>query len=305
MADNKEDQLDLEGIIAEEDKKDGIIVTVEGEQPNKIDDKQPSPEETIAALQKEIETVKARENSERERANRLETERSVEFKKATTAIDEVYKARETAIDSSVSSAQANLDSIKRQLRDARERGDMDLELDLTDKLADARYGYNAAMWQKNAIADEKKKREETVKTQIEQPTERQYSSTEKAWIDSHPRYNSDDDYQAYVWSVDALAKKRGIKADTPAYYDFLNERVEKMFPSEEATVTELAKKPAPASSIAAPPSRSTTSVQRVGQNGKQVRLSADQLEAAEYMGMTPAEYAADLVQQEKEKTGRA
>lgn len=291
-------EFDLEAAIESAENKGTEVVV-------KKDD-QPSLEETIISLQKQVDESNKLVREATDRATRLEGERQVEVSKTFSAIDAVFREKEMAIESRLSATKSSLDSIKQQLKAARTEGNIDAETDLTDKLADERYQFNALTWEKNNLASHKRQREEAAKQTIsDQQTERKYTSREQDWIEKHPRYNTDDEYQSVVWSLDALAKKRGIRPDTDAYYDFVNKGIDKYFPDEQSTSGSQATRQASAASTAAPVSRSASTVQRIGQNGSKVRLSSDQLEAAEACGMTPIEYAQDLMNIENEKQGRA
>lgn len=304
---NKEPELDLETIIDESNSKEGTLITIDdnGKQVKTESSKentQPTAEETIEFLRKEVESAKVREAEKNDRLAKLEADHQTEVKKSTSAIDDVFKARETSVDNAISSSKNELDSIKRQLKTARETGDIDKEIDLEEKLADARYQYNANLWEKNNIAEAKKKREETAKSTVKTDGARQFSSREQKWVSEHPRYNTDDDYQAYVWSIDSQAKKKGIIPDTDAYYEYLNTRLDKMFPENSGgqTVTVAHQKQATAST-AAPVTRAGGSNGASSNSTQQIRLTSEQLEAAEFMGMSPVEYAQDLINQQKEK----
>lgn len=308
-------ELDLEAII-DENHKNGAVITLDGtgkeiktesskEEKTGAQENQPSPEETIALLRKEVEEAKSRENEKNERLTKLEAQHQTEIKKATVAINDAFSAKENSVENAIAAAKNELDSVKRQLKDAREKGDIDKEIELEEKLADVRYQYNASMWEKSNLASQKKSREEEVKTAVRNDGVRQFSPREQKWISDHPKYNTDEDYQAFVWSLDSQAKKKGIIPDTDAYYEFLNGRLDKMFGEQAQSVSQTITVPAvktnqSSSSIAAPVGRGGSGGNGSGQN-TQIRLTPDQLEAAEFMGMTPVEYAQDLINQQKEK----
>lgn len=298
MADDKEVQLDLESVLDEHTKDKSTIIDLSGDTANK--DVQPAPEQEIERLRKELEDFRAREVNFQEKITKAETERADEVRKVTSVIANAFKDKEDALEGRISAASTALTSIKEQLRAARTAGDIDKEIDLEEKLADEKYQLNALNWEKNNLATAKKTREEAAKNaSTAQPQVHKYTAKEQEWISSHPRYNTDDEYQSYVWSVDALAKKRGIIPDTEAYYDFLNTRLDKQYPAEVKTQTRSS---STSVSTAAPPSRSASGgSERMGGNGRSVRLSAAQIEAAEFMGMTPVEYAESLLKIEEEK----
>lgn len=318
---SQQDELDLETILDEDEKvgsKEGAVITIEDKdddgktatEKSNTGDQQESAEETITKLRQQLEDRSKIDDENRSRIQKLEDSRAEEQRKAVSAVEDAYKARETSLETSILASKSDLDSIKRQLKEAREKGDIDAEIDLEEKLADTRYNFNALNWQKSNIADEKKRREDAIKNapvQSQQGSQK-YSPKAQAWINEHPRFNNDDDYQATVFSSHDLAVKRGMVADSQAYFDFIDQRLDRLYPSDgdggqpnqEQTQPQRQQPRQQTTSVAAPPSR-TQSSQRMGTNGRQVRLTADQLEAAEFMGLTPQEYAKELMEMDKEK----
>lgn len=302
MAEENQAEFDLEAAIEEAEKNGGLVDLDKKEE--KTNEKQPSPEETILNLQKQLGESKIREQEARDIASRAESDKQAEVSKTISAIDLAFRDKEVSIESRLSAATSSLSSIKQQLKIARTNGDIDAEIELEEKLADERYQLNAITWEKNNLAGQKKQREDAAKNAVDQPSVRKHTAREQEWINSHPRYDTDEEYQAEVWKLDGLAKKRGIRADTDAYYEYINKGLDKTYPSEQTSGNTTTRQNN-AASTAAPASRTSGTVQRIGTNGNKVRLSAEQLDAAEACGMTPAEYAADLINIENEKLGRA
>lgn len=298
----KKQDDDIETVLSDIDKdKTGTVVDLE--QPDKTTDKpsseQPTAEDEVARLKKDLEDYRSREAAHVERITNLEGERNAETQKTIAAISDSFKQREEAVEGRIKSSQTALASIKENLRAARQAGEIDKEIDLEEKLADEKYQLNALLWEKNNIATQKKTREDAAKNGPQQPKQRQYTSREQSWINDHPRYNTDDEYQSYVWSLDALAKKRGIVPDTDAYYEFLNGRLEKQYPPEGSKTVQV--QPDKKISTAAPASRASAGGTSASKSSRQVTLTPDQLEAADACGMTPVEYAKELLKIAEEK----
>jgi hypothetical protein len=292
-------ELNLEDILAEDDKPTGEAKDIVVDDKKPAEKTGPTPEETIESLKAQIAEKDRLVASERERAEKAVAERSTEANRATTAIEDAWKSREASIENAITAAKADLATIKQQLKQARSTGDIDAEIDLEEKLAASRYDLNASEWEKKNLAAQKVEREKMQKIQTAERQVPGFSAKTQDWIAKHPRFNTDDEYQAAAYASHNIAIKKGYTPESDAYFEFVNGRLAKQFPDNEDDPP-----PPPTQqkqSTAAPPSRSSNTNARAGANGKTVRLSAEQLEAAEFMGMTPAEYAADLIKQNEEK----
>lgn len=179
----------------------------------------------VIALKKQLSDAEDREKSER--AKRIEAEKSREEAntKVASSQNDAVRAHEAAITNAIEVATGNLAQIKRDLREAMEGGDMDRQVDLQEKLADARWQYKGAEQNKKQFDDWKEKQKNAV---VAQPSSPKYTASEQAWIDAHPRFNTDDDYYEAVAGADSAARRRGIQPDTKAYYEYVEARLKKM-----------------------------------------------------------------------------
>ena len=95
----------------------------------------------------------------------------------------------------------------------------------------------------------------------------QISSAAASWISAHPQFNTDQAYRAAAIGADAIAKRRGIRVDSPEYFEFIEEQLGERTPVEE---DEPAPRRAASTSTAMAPSRSTPAA---GGGGKVQRFS--------------------------------
>lgn len=297
-----DEQLNLEEILAEDDKKGPDVVIDIAPKKDDAQNKGPSDSETIEALKAQIADRDRVIRSERERAAALETENLDVKTKVVTASQDAVQSRDMAIENAITASKADLATIKQSLKAARTSGDIDAEIELEEKLADVKYRLNAAEWQKDNAAKIKADNEKLAKSQPVQQPRQGHSPKVQEWIAQHPRWNDDDEYQAFATAMHTVAIKKGYQPESEAYFEFINGKLDKQFPDEDKTRREEPRQQT--LTTAAPPSRTSDTSGRLGANGTKVRLTADQIEAAEFMGMTPAEYAADLIKQEEEKRGR-
>lgn len=296
MADDKT----LDDILAEDDPVVTDVVVIDEKDKKNDDKKEPSSEETIESLKAQIAERDIILAAEKDRSRKLEEEKLVANRTATTASEDAWKAHESSIENAINAAKTDLDSIKKQLKQARVSGDVDAEIDLEERLADAKYQFNAAEWEKKNLAAQKSERERVSKIEqanAQQPKPGTYSPKTQEWITKHPRFTADDEYNAAAIASHTVALRKGYQPDSDAYFEFINGRLAKQFADEEPPPRQ-----SQSQSTAAPPSR-TTSTSRMASNGK-IRLTSDQIEAAEACGMSPAEYAADLMKIDEEKGKR-
>jgi hypothetical protein len=115
----------------------------------------------------------------------------------------------------------------------------------------------------------------------------QLSPTSAAWVRSHPQFARDPVQYKRMIAAHSLAEADGLKPDTDEYFASIEStlRIRKPEPAQTETDTPLSNAAAPRKPPpSAPPSRG---------GGNTIRLSADEVEAAEMAGLTPEQYAAN------------
>lgn len=143
----------------------------------------------------------------------------------------------------------------------------------------------------------------------------QLSAPSAAWVRAHPEFVRDGHKNRQMIAAHELAIARGYKADTEDYFKSIEKTLDlapvpatngngrsnghdiEADPTADVSAT-AATGGRQAAPVAAPVSRAA-----VGSNGSRpgvVRLTADEVEMAEHMGMTPEEYARQKVALKKE-----
>lgn len=228
---------------------------------------------------------------ERERRITAEKNNQESVKKASSSFDTMVAEATSARDGAINAATANLSALKREWLEARESGDAALEVELHDKIAQARFALEAASLDKRNFDVWKKQQEAARKKQDEQAKQttstQQYTASEQAWIDAHPRFIDDEEYKQVAIGAHNVALSKGIKADTPAYYEHLNKTL-KRYGLEDAKSDEdedeLPEKPArkevKVSTATSPATYSAPSQTTVKNSSKSVRLTKAEQEMA-------------------------
>lgn len=263
----------------------------------------------IAELQKQMkeadearkaaEEARKRERAEREKA---EKERDDALAKSRGSENDAVSAKERELFAAKSAVDSNVTALEDLYQKALEAGDSAELRKINTQLQKALITQSRIEEQQQNFAVYKKQQEEAAK-QPRQQQQPKMSDAAQAWVDRNPRYTTDADFRAEAEAAHVAALRRGMTLESSAYFKFIDDRLAKVFPSEEAEVEEQEDQDeqpqaAQAKRPAAPPARGNQG----GDGGKknQRKLTAAQLEAADFMKMTPVEYAKHLDEIEKE-----
>lgn len=262
----------------------------------------------IDALQKQLDALK-----EENARNRAAFEQKA--REATEALTTAHQATSYAMQSDydlvnteINNSKARQEAIKREMKVARETGDTDREADLINEAA--RIGVRLQHSEERKVQIEARHRQEQARREAQraQPADpieaalQSVSPKSAAWLRSHPECITDDVMNAKVLLADKEARRKGFAADTPEYFSYIEEQMGYRQPrrdeDEDEVETRRPDKSDKRQSYAAPPSRD--SAPGASLRPTQKRLSREQVETAEAMGMTPAQYATWLAKAERD-----
>lgn len=275
------------------------------------DDKQPSPEDAIAKLQKQLEESNREREVALERAVRAEKDHKESSNTVLTEVETRVRAQEAQITGMIETAKIKLASLKTQYASARENNDADREYDINLEIADTQLQLRSAEWNKNQLDTWKTQRAEALKVQPTAHPQGQFSQKEQAWISSHPKFNTDQDYRAVVIGAAQIALAKGIRHDSEEYFTHMDAALGRLYPAVSAD--EPQDRTQSQTSTAAPPSRS--GVNGIGAHKPNFKakypyipngfkIPADWVQTAKDLNFDdPAEYANyRLEEQAKEKS---
>ncbi len=331
----EEDVKALEAPYRGEDDDGGLVVKpAEVEKPaakvaaSKQAERKPEGEpDVVVSLKARLEA--ATRAAEEEKQRRIEAERRANENaaKAREADVHVVENQVSAVANAIEKAKADGAAAKAAHVAALEAGDYAKAADAAEAMATikARLAQledgRAALDERVTVVREAAKKPVEIPVEDKAPADpveryiSQFGPREQEWLRKHTECVTDDELNAKVLWADKAAKKKGIKPGTDDYFAFLDKEMgyaaaESEGGSEdggedEVVVETAAPKPkaapAPTKRVAAPVSRSEP-FQR-GDDGKyRVRLTAEQREMAEAMGISPTAYAKQLLalkQQEK------
>jgi len=261
----------------------------------------------------------ANEKTEAERARRIAAEKTAHEKSTSLAVTEARatEADYYAVSNALGRTDAEIAALKRAHKEALEAGDYDAVTEAADKLAEARArhadlksGESELKTRLEQAKDRAKKASET-KHEADEPADdfnaflRQFGTREQQWFRDHPECAPMHDAKKFAKAQAAhyAALSDDVKPGTDQYFAYIDEKMgfrdappEKV--EDDGVVVSTESKPASTPQtkrVAAPVSRDGAVVTQREDGRYQVRLTAEQREMAEAMGMTPTAYAKNLI----------
>ena len=241
------------------------------------------------------------ERREKEKALREQQEAVQVAKKLYEEIKQlkgrVNSSDEAAVNSFKTSAEQELAMAKKEYREAYDAGDSEKLVEAQDKLTTAKMKIEKASSYAENINQRKALQEQENEVKIPQQTEAAPVRDQKAsaWQERNSWFGQDDEMTSLALGLhEKLVKENGLAyATTDEYYKRIDETMRRRFPEnfqdEKVDDEKVAARVKP-STVVAPASRSTSS--------KKIKLNTSQLSIAKKLGLTPEQYARELMKME-------
>lgn len=284
MADKEEGEIE---VILKEDvsapEKEEIVIQ---------DEKEPEvPEKTEISPEDGIKELKL--SLERERLARVEAERRAQQQAAQAhlAVREKEENERHMLTNALEMVNSERAMLRAQYAEAMAQGNYAMVAEINDRLNDLAFKAGTIEQGREAMENQKK---QPITQQPYQPDPveqfaSQLTPRSASWIREHPEFVRDAKLNRKMIAAHELAVADGIEPDTDDYFNY----VENTLGINRASVQEEAPKPQRrAAPAAAPVSRS--GMNSDGSRPNVIRLTAEQREMAEMMGMTPEEYARNM-----------
>lgn len=302
------EQIDIE-IDDQVDSKETEIKVEEAEQASKQEEAPEKPgakeEEDVS---KGINELKAQ--LERERLARVEAENRAReaAEAASKASGDVHDTNIQLISSAIDTVKRENSMLKTRFRDAAASGDADLMAEIQETMS-----MNAAKLMQ--LEAGKAQMEAKPKPVYEMPTPQdpveafasQLSPRSAEFIRKHPECVTDTRMNKIMISAHSLALSKGISADSDDYFNFIADALEMPAPFRSARAepqedSALSEASTPTQRRSAPPAApvSRSAPNNSGTRPNVVRLSKEEREMAQMMGMTNEEYAKNKLALERE-----
>lgn len=209
---------------------------------------------------------------------------------------QVNTSEKVAVDSFKTSAERELDMAKREYREAYEAGDSEKLVEAQEKMTAAKMKVEKASSYAENINQRASLQEQEndvqIPNQIEKPVRDQKALS---WQERNSWFGQDDEMTSLALGLhEKLVKENGLAyATTDEYYKRIDETMRRRFPEnfqDEKVDDEKVTPRVKPSTVVAPASRSTSS--------KKIRLNTSQLSIAKKLGLTPEQYARELMKME-------
>ena len=136
----------------------------------------------------------------------------------------------------------------------------------------------------------------------QQPTVPKPDEKAIAWQEKNNWFGADEEMTNFAYGVLARLVKENVDPTSDEYYDRIDKRMKEVFPdsfdivpqeNEVAETSEERKSPISTEDVVAPATRNN------GARPKKVKLTATQVSLARKLGITPEQYAAELIKDRK------
>ena len=185
-----------------------------------------------------------------------------------------------------------LEQAKGQYRQAYEEGNTDKVVEAQEAMMRAQSEFQSADYQMNQINAERQRQVQQPQPQAQEPPK----PTEKAakWAQDNPWFGQEKDMTALAYGVhERLVRDEGYDPNSDEYFETIVRTMRSKFPEyfgdEEVSTEEPAAKSPPV--VTAPSSRNN------GAKPRKVKLTRTQLSLAKRLGLTPEQYANQLVKE--------
>lgn len=244
---------------------------------------------------------RAKEAAEREReeALRFAQTRDAEIKKLR---EQLTSGQKTYTDDMTKAVMVEIDAAKQQLQGAYEAGDPKLIADAQEKLTDAKIKLKEIEFRRTPL----QKEETVVETQQQhQETRQAVDPKAEQWKAKNRWFGVDEEMTSLALGLHQKLVRQGVDPRSDEYYTSLDRAIRKRFPEnfedenpddQDSQATETSKsrtqksESRKAATVVAPATRSTAP--------QKVRLTQTQLALAKKLGLTPEQYAKEVIKLE-------
>lgn len=184
-----------------------------------------SPEEALADAHRQLKESDRRSADSRRQAREADARARQAEAAAAQATAGRSTDRATVVASAIDAAKAELTSARTAKRLAREAGDIDAEIQADDLAGAAQYRLQAA----TAEAEYLKANPPPKPGPVRSDGGAGMSAAAQRWVDDHPAFNSDPDYQDAALLQHRKALRAGHKDGSPEYIDFIEDAMTEMY----------------------------------------------------------------------------
>lgn len=270
-----------------------------------------TPEEGIETLRAQLEAEKAGRQADQAARQAAERDAAAARSDAAGHSNAAQDANVALVSNAIEGVRQNIDVHKRNYADAMTAGDYAAAADAQAEMSVQSANLVQLQTGLQALKNAPKAVAPPIVDHVEgfaQMVASQGAPRSAAWVRAHPEYVNNPRLFDQMQAASNFAIAKGIAPDTDAYFDFV-ERMLDIRPDRQVDSRQLAapadaplpgEQPlsdaaAPVASRSPPAAPVSRGVNGSGSRPTTVRLSAEQREVADMLGMTYAEYATNLV----------
>jgi len=291
---------------------DGLAIEVVDDAPESDRGREPLPQEMVQELEKDegddySQRVKERMSQlkkvwhdERRAKEEAAREREEAIRYAQQIMEENKRLKSTLstgeqsyIEVVKQSAESELNLAKRAYKEAYDAGDTDAIIEAQQKMNDAQFRLNQAQNYKQRYESSLQDEQNDVNIQSERPQQFKPDSKAVSWQKQNTWFGTDEEMTSLALGLHEKLVRNGVDPTSDDYYKSIDNTMRKRFPEYfgESTVDE--EKPAQRtkpSTVVAPATRSTAP--------KKVQISKSAQTIAKRLGITPEQYAKEVLKLE-------
>jgi len=216
-------------------------------------------------------------------------------------------------------AQLSLAQAKDSYRKAYEEGDTDTIIDAQEKLYRAQAELSEAdryraQW--NQTAEQYNKQQEELRRQEmarqaalgvaqQQQVQPQVSPEAQAWAERNQWFMRQgyEEMTALAYGAHEAAIRKGIQPNSPEYFEHIDNRMRAAFPEHDWSDQRTDGRTATATTGSTPPSVVAPYTRNNGAKPRKVQLKSSQVALAKRLGLTPQQYADQLLKERRKNDG--
>ncbi len=206
-----DEEANVEAAVAAEEK----VAAKTAEVVTKVEDP------AVQDLMAQYKDMEAREADKDRRLAASEREKAQLRAEAETAKKQVANSHVDVVTTALNSAKADAEQAKRDIRTAKDAGDIDAEIDAQDRLAQARADerrLDEAKSDLEARAKAPPRREAPAPTDPVEAYVKNMTAPSANWVRAHPEFVNSPRGQHKLTAADADAQGEGFAPDTPEYF---------------------------------------------------------------------------------------
>ena len=224
--------------------------------------------------------------------------------------EELHDTLSSSFENTQGQLESRLNQAKLVYKQATEQGDTDALLAAQEEISTVNAEKIALRENKSAFdrnvqfyQKQQEQQEQQVQQSQQQPAASQYDPKAINWASKNPWFGSDQPMTMTALQIDATLKEEGFNPSDEEYYEEVDSRLQKLFPSKLGQVAPIKEELAPrlqdAPSNSAQVVAGASRTPKTSSSNKKVKLSQEDIRLAEKWGISLEQYAVEKLKVEQ------